>query len=408
MKSEFLFIRAAAVGALLFCQSVAAHESGEPVNSKPRVFLLNADRLVKVREAVRAGETNFAAALARLESDARAALKVGPLSVTQKTALPPSGDKHDYMSQAPYFWPNPTNENRLPYIRRDGERNPEINQFPDHSKMNRMAETVETLALAYYFRRDEKYAERAAELLRTWFLNSATRMNPNFQYAQAIPGLSEGRGIGLIESRAFTRVVDAVGLLQGSKSWTSEDHRRLREWFSQFLDWMIESKNGREEAAAKNNHGTYYDLQVTSYALFVGKSNVVSNVLAGVGSKRIARQIEPDGRQPLELARTKAWSYSLGNVQGLMMLAKLGQQAGFDWWNYSTSDGRNLCKAIEYLLPFAWDEKNWPHKEIGGFSGESFYPTLRRAFEHYRAEPFKSAMVKLPARDPASRSVLTE
>ena len=408
MHPKSLFVQAVALGLWLFSDPVAVLGSTEPANSKPPVFLLSADRLMKVREAVRMGDTNFAAALARLENDAKAALKAAPVSVTQKTALPPSGDKHDYMSHAPYFWPNPTNVNRLPYIRRDGVRNPEINSFPDHSRMNRMAETVETLALAYYFKRDERYAERAAEWLRTWFLNPATRMNPNFQYAQAIPGLSEGRGIGLIESRAFTRVVDAVGLLQGSKGWTSADQRQLREWFGQFLDWMVESKNGRDEAAAKNNHGTYYDIQVVSYALFVGKSNVVTNVLAAVGSKRIARQIEPDGRQPLELARTKAWSYSLGNVQGLMMLAKLGQSAGFDWWNYSTSDGRNLYKAIEYLLSFAWSEKKWPYQEIGGFSGESFYPTLRRAFEHYPDEPFRSAMAKLPARDPASRSVLTE
>src|SRR5438034_4836905 len=49
----------------------------------------------------------------------------------QKDATPTSGDKHDYMSQAPYFWPNPDATHHLPYIRRDGERNAEINRFSD-------------------------------------------------------------------------------------------------------------------------------------------------------------------------------------------------------------------------------------------------------------------------------------
>src|SRR5437660_1500601 len=185
-------------------------------STAPRVFLLDGKYLQETRERIRGGDTHVAPALAQLVRDGQEALSAGPFSVTSKKLTPPSGDKHDYMSEAPYFWPNPNSSNGLPYIRRDGERNPEISRISDHRSLDEMAGNVETLALAYYLKGDETYASKAAELLRAWFFEPATLMNPNLQYAQAVLGLNTGRGIGLIETRALTRVVDAAGLLAGS------------------------------------------------------------------------------------------------------------------------------------------------------------------------------------------------
>ncbi|HKF58563.1 MAG TPA: alginate lyase family protein [Blastocatellia bacterium] len=370
----------------------------------PRAFILDGVALRAAKQRIRAGDNSSIEALHKLEADAQKALAAGPFSVTTKEAAPPSRDKHDYMSQAPYFWRDPKNPTG-PYIRRDGERNPEINKYPDHQSMDRMVSAVETLALAYYFKEDEACAARAAVLLRAWFLDPATRMNPNLQYAQAIPGVNTGRGIGLIETRGLTRVVDAVGLLVGSKAWTQSDQKGVEEWFGRFLNWMLDSKNGRDESAAKNNHGTYYDLQTASFALFLGKRDLAAGILQAAKQKRIAVQIEPDGRQPLELARTRAWSYSVGNLDGLTLMARLGENVGVDLWSYQTKDGRGIRRAIEYLVPFAMGKK-WPYQQLGDWQPQALFPVMRRAATRYTDAEYQSRISKLPPVDHQDRGSL--
>ena len=374
-------------------------------SSAPRVFLLDAEQLGATKQRIRAGDKSVGSALAKLERDANKALASGPFSVVMKEVAPPSGDKHDYLSQAPYFWPDPKSVNGLPYIRRDGERNPEIEKINNHRVLDQVEAAVETLALAYYFKGDESYANKATVLLRAFFLDSDTRMNPNLQYAQFIPGINTGRGIGLIETRGLTQVVDAIGLLAGSKAWTNADQRGMEDWYSRFLRWMLESKNGKDEAAAKNNHGTYYDLQVASFALFLGKKDLARSILQTARTKRIAVQIEPDGRQPLELARTKAWSYSVGNLDGLILLARLGENVDVDLWNYTTTDGRSIRKALDFLVPFAFGEK-WTYQQLGNWPPQMLFPLIRRAATHYSDAQFKIVLTKVPGIDVADRSNL--
>jgi hypothetical protein len=375
-------------------------------SSPPRVFLFNAQNLAETKRRIQSGDKSFDASLAKLEADARKALQQEPVSVVTKTPTPPSGDKHDYMSQAPYFWPDPTKPNGLPYIRRDGERNPELDKITDHHTLDQMEAATQTLSIAYYFTSNEEYAAKATQLLRGWFLDRATRMNPNLEYAQFIPGVNTGRGIGLIETRGLADVVDAIGLLAGSKAWTATDQRGLEEWFGKFLQWMLESKNGREENAAKNNHGTYYDVQATSFALFLGKADLARQIIETARQKRIALQIEPNGSQPLELARTKAWGYSNGNLDGLMLLARLGENVGVDLWNYETKDGRSVRHALEFLYPFAVGDQKWTYQQLGGFEGRSLFPLMRRAAGHYADDKFKAMMSKIPKLDPADRERL--
>jgi hypothetical protein len=406
LKKSHRFITANLVVLLLSVPTAARAGRQQGQSETPRVFILDAIALKTAKQRIRAGDKSFGEAVHKLETEAQKSLTAGPFSVTTKEASPPSGDRHDYMSQAPYFWRDPKSSTGLPYIRRDGERNPEINKFPDHQTLDRMTSAVETLALAYYFKGDEDYSTRAAVLLRAFFLDRASRMNPNLQYAQAIPGVNTGRGIGLIETRGLTRVVDAIGLLAGSKAWTQSDQKGIEEWFSRFLDWMLQSANGRDEAAAKNNHGTYYDVQTISYALFLGRRDLAASIVQAAKQKRIAVQIEPDGRQPLELARTRAWSYSVGNLDGLTLLARLSENVGVDLWGFQTKDGRGIRRALEYLVPYALGEK-WPYQQLGEWQPQTLFPIMRRAAIRYSDSQYQSLMSKIPQLDQADRWALS-
>jgi hypothetical protein len=394
-----------AVSILLSVADARADSTPTKSSAAPRVFLLNGEYLSATRQRIHGGDKTFALALAELEKEAKSALQAGPFSVVDKTNTPPSGDKHDYMSIGPYFWPDSASSNGLPYIRHDGRRNP-ANRTSNRRDLSSLIGNVETLALAWYFTGDEAYANKATQLLRTWFLDPATRMNPNFQFAQAVPGVNTGRGIGLIEMAGMTSLVDSVGLLAGSKSWTEADQRGLQQWFTDFVRWMQESKNGRDEAAAKNNHGTYYDLELTMFALFVGKNEIATNALCAVPEKRIARQIERDGREPLELARTNAWGYSLGNLRGLMSLAELGDKYSVDLWHYETADGRSIRKALDCLVAFATGEREWLPGRSGEPSLQSLASPLRLAAMKYSDPKYKELLSKLRPVEPSDRANL--
>ena len=347
------------------------------MEEKPRVFLLDADKLLHVRTLVYDGDERFVAADDRLLQDADAAMAMGPYSVVEKEALPPSGDAHDYMSLAPYWWPDPASEGGLPYVRKDGEVNPERERC-DSPQLAAMCSAVYTLSTAYFFSDHEYFAERAALLLRTWFLADATKMNPHLEYAQAIAGRCAGRGSGIIDTHSFSWLVDGVGMLAASEAWTSEDQRQMEDWCSQYLDWLLTSEHGCEERAQKNNHATCYDVQVAALALFCRRRAVAEETLHRA-PERIAAQIDPDGCQPLEMARTRSLSYSVMNLTAFFDLADLARCVDIYLWSYESGDGRSIRRAFYWLLQHGLDGNAWPGEQIAPLGMVQWLPLLRRA-----------------------------
>jgi hypothetical protein len=375
-------------------------------NGPPRTILLRGEALLDAKRRLRLGDTTLQAAHAALLAEADSALTAGPFTVTSKKAVPPSGDMHDYMSLAPYWWPDSSKPNGLPYVRHDGRVNPESRLDNDGARFGSMVRAVDALALAYYLSDNPRFADRAATLVRAWFVSSDTRMNPNLRFGQAVRGVNDGRGAGIVSTRGIARVVDAVRLIDGSPAWTSADREAFTAWCRAFLQWLLTSENGREERAAKNNHGSWYDVQVAALALFVGDSAIARHALGESARHRIASQILADGREPLELARTRSLSYSLFNLEALGELAEMARFTDVDLWHYTAPSGASIRTALRFLAPYAVASARWPGEQVTPVSPAELLLTLRRAATVYDDAVMTEAIGVLASGHQTDRSAL--
>ena len=328
-----------------------------------RTFTLRPDDL----EAIKAALPNnpaIDAAYRDLIVRADKALAMKPASVMDKRIIPLSGDRHDYVSLARYWWPNPADA-KGPYVRRDGDTNPDIesNRF-DRTALSRMTREADMLALAYYYSGDRKYAEGAARVIRTWFLDPATAMNPNMNFAQAVPGVSNGRPEGVLDGVSFITVIDAAGLIAPSGALTPAETAALEDWFSRYVDWMLKSPNGKDEGKASNNHGLWYDAQVARFALFARRPEIAQKIVAAFPKARIERQIDASGALPAELGRTRSFHYSLYALAAAYTVADSAACLGIDLYR-AEEKGRSLRKGTDFVASYRGRAADWPYKEQG-------------------------------------------
>ncbi|WP_416479223.1 MULTISPECIES: alginate lyase family protein [Streptomyces] len=362
----------------LLAPAVAARPAGstqpasaaQAVFRAPRTAVLPGERMRYAKLRLALGDRELRSAVRQLTLRADRWLGQGPWTVVDKPRPAPGGDVHDYLSQAPYWWPSrtPTGDNPwgCPYVQRDGERNPEVDTGTDRQDLEKVFDSSYDLALAWYYTGERQYARKAADVLRTWFLSPATRMNPDLDHAQFIPCKYDGRAIGIIDfSQSYTSVLDAVALLEtGAPEWTRADRKAMGEWNGDFLGWLRDSDFGQQEAAAANNHGTFYDMLVAGLAYATGDRELARRTVREAAAKRVDAQIAADGSQPLELARTRSWHYSTFDLVAYTRLAAIGENVGADLWAHRGPQGQSLFAAVRYLLPAATGRQAWPHPEL--------------------------------------------
>lgn len=368
--------------ALLLCPLYKDVFAQTQLLSRSDMIKLDFRLLAERKRAVQAHDPACQKAFAQLREDADGFLGWGPVSVMQKDGMPPSGSKHDYMSIAPYFWPDPSKPGGVPYIGRDGDVNPEVKNYKDKENITKLCDGVYTLGLAYYFTGEEKYARHAAELLRVWFLDTATRMNPNLNFGQAVKGVTDGRAPGLIETRNFAFLLDGVDLIKTSKAWTAGDQKGLKDWFRSFLFWLQTSPIGLDEMHAKNNHGVWYDAQSLSIALYLD-STQLANQIALRAAGRLDAEMNDDGLFPLELKRTTSLHYSVFVLNAFYVIAQMSEQTPTNLWTWTSPSGKSLQKAFDAILPFLDGDKPWTGPQIHPFEFKNAVPLLLRSAQRY-------------------------
>jgi hypothetical protein len=343
---------------------------------------MDLNQLEKSKAMIQKNDKEYTNAFDQLKINAEKALRFKPVSVMSKIDLPPSGDKHDYMSIAPYWWPNPNTANGIPYVRRDGEINPEVKNFPDKVVLPGLSASIYHLALAYYFTGKEAYATHATKLIRVWFLDTATRMNPNLKYAQSVKGVTDGRAEGVIDTRHFMHIMDAIQLLRASKTWTPTDQLGMEGWVKEFIHWLGNSTIGKEEMNAPNNHGVWYDAQLLAYAGFMRDTNLVKTIYARVMS-RLDKEMDAQGSFPLEMRRTTSLHYSVFILNAYSSLAIRFQQLGLDLWKANTASGKSLKKGFDFILPYLLKTQQWTGPQINEFKQAEAIPLLNKAITQY-------------------------
>ena len=295
----------------------------------------------------------------RILTAANAYLKQQPITISSSTSPRSPGGPHDYFSEGDYWWPNPANPGG-PYIQRDGFSNP-ANFNAHREALIRLSVQVPALAAAWKLTSKREYATHAAKHLRAWFVDPATRMNPNLEHAQAIFGLNKGRGIGIIDTLHLVEVARAIAVLEPSGALNSTDQPAVIAWFRDYLTWMTTSPNGIAERDAKNNHGTCWLLQVAEFARLTGNAGITQFARDRFRTIIVPTQIAPDGSLPLELARTKPYSYCLFNLDVLSTASQVLSNPTENLWTFETPDGRGMRKAVAFMTPFIRDKETWPY-----------------------------------------------
>lgn len=375
--------------------------------SEKNLLLIDENNLVQIKEKIKNKDYFIMPAYEELLIKAEQALKIDRISVVDRKMTPSSNDKHDYMSFGPYWWPNPETKSGYPYIKKDGQVNPEMKDDSDSLRLQNLAKNTEMLALAYYYTSDIKYAEQVAKLVKIWFLDKETKMNPHLKYGQAVPGQLEDKltSLGILESRQILRILDAVTLIENSNCLNKEDMSKLEKWIKEFNNWLYNDEFCYQERYRPNNHGTYYDYQVGGYFIYLKENEEAEKLLKIAQYTRLASHVGSKGQNFHELERTRPLHYSIFDLEALVGLAIYGDRYNnIDFWNFDINK-TGLKKAIDYVLKYKNTPEMWLVKnEKVNF--DNFAKILLIATQKYNTNEYKEEIKKLWKENPKNLNYL--
>jgi hypothetical protein len=292
----------------------------------------------------------------RILAAARKYVSLTPATITSFPTNRSAGGVHDFFSQADYFWPNPKDPNG-PYINRDGQSNPD--NFDEHRRvMVSLSIQMPALTAAWVLTGESRYAHKACEHLRAWFVAPETRMNPNLQFAQAVKGVSTGRSYGIIDTLHLVEVARAASLLT-QEMLGAGDSATVKGWFANYVDWLSHSEPGMKERDATNNHAICWALQAAEFARLAGDETTRKEVYRRYREIMLPNQMASNGSFPRELERTKPYSYSIFNFDVMAGLCQSLKGLTPDPPAFELSDGRGLCRAAEFIYPYIKDKGTW-------------------------------------------------
>ncbi|MEM8535109.1 MAG: alginate lyase family protein, partial [Chloroflexota bacterium] len=315
---------------------------------EPNVFISASD-IAAIKSQVQANNEPWKSSYNRVLSDANAALDKGPYHVAKNGG--PNGGR-DYRTELPYCgWKRV--DGKDPDCR-DGQINPQADRR-DYEEAINFGAAVRDLGLAYAFTNDERYAQRAAYLIRVWAIDSDTRMSPKYTDNQSRIELS------ITMPGAFY----GADLIRGSSSWPQNEQDAFEDWVDDFL--------GTSRWTASNNFEIWRLVTIASGGAFLNDQSEL-NYAFDRYKQVLPSHIGEQGQMTQELGRTKSLTYSLYSLNALTQIAEIASHNGVNLYDY-TSGGRGLKTALDYHAPFSIDQSSWSRQQIS--------PIESRDISHY-------------------------
>jgi len=394
----FTLISGSILGLMLLsgtASPVQAQATSCPVEILSTPIYWNKNRLTAVKSQISTGGTDYKVAYEKLIAEADEALSKAPYTVTDKTKSGPSGDLKDYVSLARYYWPNPKKEDGRPYIRKDGRTNPEINSIDfDRRRSQHMTDDVSTLALAAYFTGNKDYADKVESFVRAWFLDKKTGMNPHLKFAQNVPGVTPGREFGILDTRIYWDVMDSVLLLQSERMIDPSLVNELRGWFGRYANWLVTSEFGKKASTKTNNHGVYYDAQLSHILMFAGRCDLAKKIIKK-SHDRTKKQIDKTGLMPEEKKRTQSLFYHAFNLRAFLRLAYFAERLDVGFYDDAKKGAGSVKDSVNFVASYADRIEEWPYEEINENVEKSIWQMLVRAQLVDESQSLKDAIEAL-------------
>lgn len=141
--------------------------------------------------------------------------------------------------------------------------------------INDASQAVIYNAIAYALESTSTYSKNVANLINTFFLAPATKMNPNMNFGQIVRGPGpdgvSGTFTGVLDLRGIVKIINGIAIVKaaGSPDWTQAFDQQMNFWLTDYVNWLKTSSVGQITASRpkSSKFSLFYIFELTSFLI---------------------------------------------------------------------------------------------------------------------------------------------
>lgn len=322
---------------------VTESQTATPATQGASYIYVSQAQLAAVAERVRNDDAPWRSAYKRAMKDADKALNFSPRSVVDD-GTPKWDDPHRFG--------------------KDEKRH-------DYRAALKMTTAVRDAALGYWFTREDRYAERAIDLLYHWCLNPETYMAPNADMAN--------NNVSIELWITIPKLWYGASLLGDHPYWTEKRNRDLESEFERWTRSFVESIPA-PPYYQYNNMWAWRIQTLAAAGAYLGDQELLDRAFAMWRAERKTAAHGTDRPRPWsqyrqwnddaakgylkrELARNDGFNYHVYGTKALTMTAEIAHHHGIDLYTFNAPTdperGSTLKKLFDWMVPYLKDPAKW-------------------------------------------------